>query len=228
MSENTAFPPKLAAALVAVSADVKQLGKSERNKFANYDFVSVDKFYAEIGALMAKHKLHCIPDCVESEVREGNTKYDQQGREKKGAPLLRERWAFLLVHESGEMAGPFHRTVTVPAEGAQAHGSSESYAQKQFLRGVFRVPTGDKDDADYQKAETHAASGRKSSAQAKRDGDHDTIKRMIDDCDSVEGLDARWHAIQEEWLPVLPISWADAIQNQVEGRRAALKAREAA
>lgn len=74
---------------------------------------------------------------------------------KNDKPTLRERWAFTLIHESGECAGPFHRTVTVPAEGAHAHGSSESYAQKQFLRGVFRVPTGDKDDADYQKAEPH-------------------------------------------------------------------------
>ncbi|MCJ8334644.1 MAG: ERF family protein [Epibacterium sp.] len=145
MSETQTFPPKLAAALCKVSGEVKQLGKSERNSFAKYDFVSVDKFYAAIGPIMAAHGVHCIPDCIESEVFSG----------KNGKPTLRERWAFILIHEAGECAGPFHRTVTVPAEGAQAHGSSESYAQKQFLRGVFRVPTGDKDDADYQKAEPH-------------------------------------------------------------------------
>lgn len=156
MTNTPTFPPKLAAALCKVSGDVKQLGKSERNNFANYDFVSVDKFYTAIGSLMAQHGVHCIPDCLESEVLPGHVKRDQQGREKQGAPLLRERWAFTLIHESGECAGPYHRTVTVPAEGAQAHGSSESYAQKQFLRGVFRVPTGDKDDADYQQAQTHA------------------------------------------------------------------------
>jgi hypothetical protein len=155
MTDKPAFPANLAAALCAVSAEVKQLGKSERNKFANYDFVSVDKFYAVVGALMAEAGVHCIPDCIESEVLPGHVKYDKDGTERRGAPLLRERWAFTLIHESGECAGPYHRTVTVPAEGAQAHGSSESYAQKQFLRGVFRVPTGDKDDADYQAPQTH-------------------------------------------------------------------------
>jgi len=147
MTDMPTFPAKLAAALVAVSAAVKQLGKTERNDFAKYDFVSVDKFYAVVGHLMAEHGVHCIPDCVESEVITN---------QKTGKPLLRERWAFTLVHESGAMAGPFHRTVTVPAEGAQAHGSSESYAQKQFLRGVFRVPTGDKDDTDYGDKPEHA------------------------------------------------------------------------
>lgn len=141
-----AFPPKLAAALCKVSGDVKQLGKSERNDFAKYNFVSVDKFYGVIGSLMAEHGVHCIPDCIESEV---------VANAKTGKPLLRERWAFTLLHESGECAGPYHRTVTVPAEGAQAHGSSESYAQKQFLRGVFRVPTGDKDDADFGDRQEH-------------------------------------------------------------------------
>jgi hypothetical protein len=152
-----AMPPKLAAALIGVAREVKQLGKSERNKFANYDFVSVDKFYAVVGGLMAEGGVLCIPDCIESEVLPGHVKYDKDGTERRGAPLLRERWAFTLIHESGETyEHPVHRTVTVPAEGAQAHGSSESYAQKQFLRGVFRVPTGDKDDADYQAPQTHA------------------------------------------------------------------------
>lgn len=176
---ETQFPPKLAAALCKVSAEVKQLGKSERNKFANYDFVSVDKFYAEIGALMAQNGIHCIPDCIDSEVTENP---------KSGKPLLRERWAFTLIHESGEQAGPFHRTVTVPAEGAQAHGSSESYAQKQFLRGNFRVPTGDKDDADYQKAEPHSETHR---APPPKQTPHPLPEDMLDWGDVLSSKDAQ-------------------------------------
>lgn len=160
------FPPKLAAALCAVSGSIKKLGKTEKNTFAKYDFVSVDKFYEAVGPLMADQGLHCIPDCIESDVVEGNVKYDKAGNERRGAPLLRERWAFTLIHEAGEVAGPYHRTVTVPAEGAQAHGSSESYAQKQFLRGLFRIPTGDKDDADYGDKPEHAPRRAKPKAQA--------------------------------------------------------------
>jgi hypothetical protein len=225
------MPPKLAAALVAVAREVKQLGKSERNKFANYDFVSVDKFYSAIGSIMADKGVLCIPDCIDSEVVPGNVKTDNNGNQRQGAPLLRERWAFTLIHESGETyESPVHRTVTVPAEGAQAHGSSESYAQKQFLRGVFRVPTGDKDDADYQKAETHGvapASQRKSAAQAKRDGDAETVKRMLTDASTAEDLDARWQVVQSEWLPILPEKWEDVIHDFYLNARDALKAKGA-
>lgn len=219
MPDNPNFSPKLAGALCAVSRDVKQLGKSERNDFAKYNFVSVDRFYEAIGGLMAGHGVHAIPDCVESEVI---------ANAKTGKPLLRERWAFTLIHESGECAGPYHRTVTVPAEGAQAHGSSESYAQKQFLRGVFRVPTGDKDDADYSDKAEHGVSKRKSAAQAKRDGDNETVKSMIEACKTVEELDERWRVIEDDWLPVLPEKWFDHINDYYMNRRDELQAVEAA
>jgi len=220
MTDTPTFPAKLAAALVNVSSEVKQLGKSEKNAFAKYDFVSVDKFYAVVGSLMATHGVHCIPDCVESSVVENM---------KTGKPLLRERWAFTLIHETGEMAGPFHRTVTVPAEGAQAHGSSESYAQKQFLRGVFRVPTGEKDDADYGDKPEHApASGpqRKSSAQAKRDGDDTAIKGRLAGALSVEEIDAVWVDIQATTMPRLPIAWEQGMQDFYENEREVLKGQE--
>ena len=231
MTEHVTFPPALAAAMVAVSRRVRQLGKSEKNTFAKYDFVSVDKFYAAIGSLMAEEGVLCLPDCIESEVVPGNVKTDNNGNQRQGAPLLRERWAFTLIHESGEMyKHPVHRTVTVPAEGAQAHGSSESYAQKQFLRGVFRVPTGDKDDADYQKAEAHGVSPgsqRKSAAQAKRDGDSDTVRNMLESASTTEELDSRWQVVQDDWLPILPEKWADPIQDMYENARDALKAKGA-
>lgn len=208
------FPPKLAAALCKVSASVRQLGKSERNQFAKYDFVSVDKFYAVVGSLMAEQGVHCIPDCADSEVI---------ANAKTGKPLLRERWAFTLLHESGEVAGPYHRTVTVPAEGAQAHGSSESYAQKQFLRGVFRVPTGDKDDADYGDKPEHPASARKSAAQAKRDGDDTRIKGLLQSAETVEECDAIWKEIQEADIPNLPEKWEDPMTDLYLKRHDELK-----
>jgi hypothetical protein len=37
----------------------------------------------------------------------------------------------------------------VPARGAQAFGSAQSYALKQFMRSLFQIPTGDKEDADF-------------------------------------------------------------------------------
>ena len=37
----------------------------------------------------------------------------------------------------------------VPARGAQAFGAAQSYALKQFMRSLFQIPTGDREDADF-------------------------------------------------------------------------------
>ena len=49
----------------------------------------------------------------------------------------------------------------VPASGAQAFGSSQSYAIKQFMRGLFQIPTGDDDDLDSQEKKTLPANTAK-------------------------------------------------------------------
>lgn len=147
--ENTPYPKAIAAALVKVREAVKKLPKTEENKFARYDFVSVDAFYEAVGPLLCEAKLTVLSDCIDSTLIETGMKGD------KRIFQLREQWAFYFVHEVGEVAGPYHRYVTVPAEGAQAHGSSESFSTKHFLRGVFKIPTGDKDDPDFQQPKPH-------------------------------------------------------------------------
>lgn len=148
------FAPEVAAALIKVREQVKKLPKNSENKFAGYDFVSVDAFYDAIGPLLCDAGLTLIADCVSGDLLHVGEKQGRDGI--KQLFQLKERWAFWFVHSSGAMAGPYHRNVTVPAEGAQAHGSSESYATKQFLRGTFKIPTGDADDPDAQQAQTHA------------------------------------------------------------------------
>jgi hypothetical protein len=43
------------------------------------------------------------------------------------------------------------RTVFQSITGPQTTGSCQSYCLKQFLRSLFLIPTGDRDDADYHK-----------------------------------------------------------------------------
>jgi DNA recombination protein Rad52 len=58
--------------------------------------------------------------------------------------------------------------------------------------------------------------GRKSSAQAKRDGDDATIKADIAKCDH-EGL-KDWHANFESYTAHVPLSWLDSIRDMLEHR----------
>jgi hypothetical protein len=153
-TNTPAFPPAVAAAVVKVMASVKKLGKSDRNKFSGYDFVSVDSFLQALNPLCADAGLVILCDELEAEVMPGGEKPDGRGGTKRLGNQLRVKWAFTLIHESGEMSSPFRRSVSVPAEGAQAYGSAQSYALKQFMRGTFMVPTGDKDDADFHQAQS--------------------------------------------------------------------------
>ncbi len=62
---------------------------------------------------------------------------------------------------------------------------------------------------------------RKSSAQAKRDGDHERIKGMIHDCQDLEQL-GFWLAKWDEHTAQLPLSWLDAIHDVYLQHRADL------
>lgn len=146
MSEQTKISPEIAKAIVAVMQQVRQLGKEDRNKFQNYDFVSIDKFLAYTGPLCAAAGLFILQEeeTFEVEVKQST---DDKGQVKTAA-WLTVKYAFTFCHSSGDTYGPLHRSVMVPANGAQAFGSAQSYALKQFLRAQFQIPTGDEDDPD--------------------------------------------------------------------------------
>lgn len=134
--------PEIAKAVVKVCASVRRLGKDDRNQHGGYNFVSVDKFYEAVGPLMADAGIFTIAHVARSEISESQN--------KKGEPVshLNLEFDMYLVHESGDMYGPVRREVTVQASGPQAYASAESFVTKYFVRNVFKIPTGDKDDAD--------------------------------------------------------------------------------
>ena len=72
------------------------------------------------------------------------------------------------------------------------------------------------------------APARKSAAQAKRDGDNDTVRDILQSADTAEELDARWQQVENEWLPTLPSSWEDSIRDVYENHRDTLKEKETA
>jgi hypothetical protein len=143
--ENHAFPPEIAAAVVAVMGSLGTLGKDNKNTFDKYDYASIDDFIKFVRGHCAEAGLFIIPN----EAREPEL---QEVSKKDGKPMVvwNARFAFLLVHTSGASYGPIYKTVMVQANGAQAAGSAQSYAIKQLMRGLFQIPTGDKDDPDKQ------------------------------------------------------------------------------
>ena len=140
------MPAEIAKAVIAVMASVKKLGKEGNNTFQRYKFTSVDQFYEALGPLMASHGLMdiALERSVSVEVREVA---DDRGTIKKSAWLMAV-FDFWLFHESGAFYGPINRTQQVQATGAQSYAAAQSFAEKYFLRNLFKIPTGDVDEVD--------------------------------------------------------------------------------
>ena len=127
----------------------------------------------------------------------------------------------LLAHSSGEwMRG----TLTIPLAkvDAQAYGSATTYARRYALAAFVGVAPEDDDGnaatAAAPKAHQPAvASGRKTPAQAKRDGDHERILNEINAL-TKEGL-ADWLANFDDYTADQPISWLDPYRDKLELRR---------
>lgn len=149
---NGIFP-----AIASAVSEVKVLGKSDRNKFDGYDFVSIDKFLALVNPICGRNGLFPIVSQREVEF------YDNINSKGGKSVWARFFYDITLYHSSGETLGPTNIMVSVPMNGAQASGSAQSYALKQFFRAVLMIPTGDKDDADLIPTETHHSQEEESS-----------------------------------------------------------------
>lgn len=148
------FPPEIAKAIIGVMSEIEKLAKEEKNTHGGYKFASIDAFLELVNPLCAKHKIFFWINEREVETIPPQDSVDKYGKPKKTPPALNIKYDIYIVHETGIQCGPAQREVTVLANGAQAYGSAQSYVLKQFQRGLFQIPTGDRDDPDFAPAET--------------------------------------------------------------------------
>jgi hypothetical protein len=135
---SVGVPPEIAAAIIKIEGQIKQLGSDERNPHGGYGYVSVDKFYAIVGPLMAEAGLALLINETSSEIRAGDS----------GKGWLFVQYELQFMHVSGVMSPVLRRSCALPISGPQAYGAAQSYIEKQFLRQVFKIPTGDRDADD--------------------------------------------------------------------------------
>lgn len=134
---------KICHAIAAVMAGLPKLDKAARNQHGGYNFASVDDFFEAVQPQMAKAGLVVTSDEQDFEViGEGKDAW------------LKMRFAF-VAHAGGAEYGPLMRTAMVRASmGSQALGAAQSYAEKQFLRSLFKMATGEGAGID---ADSHPA-----------------------------------------------------------------------
>jgi hypothetical protein len=102
---------------------------------------AIDKFLDACRPICVAHGLHPNIDGVASDTfLAGNNK-------------LWGKFSYRITmhHESGESTEPSGMDVMLPLTGAQTSGSAQSYALKQYLRGLLMISTGEADDPDFHK-----------------------------------------------------------------------------
>lgn len=183
---NHAFPPAIAKAVVQVMQALGTLGKEHErsDSGARYEYASIDDFILHVRGHCAEAGLAIIPD----EARDAET---QEVTTKSGKSMVmwNARFAFYLIHESGESYGPIYKGVAVMHSGAQSAGSAQSYALKQFMRGLFLIPTGDADDPDKSGIEI-ASKGEQQTDLQKTAGQ---IRKKLREASDLADLGLKWN-----------------------------------
>lgn len=183
----------IVAAICAAMGQVQKVAKEGRNKHDGYNFASIDDFLALVNPICAANGLVVH---MQEAAREDFTRAGRSGE----SAWMRQSFDLTLMHTSGQSLPPVTRTVEVLRNGAQAYGSAQSYALKQFWRCILLIPTGDKDDADYQP--TDAGAVRRDDARRGPSDDDIAYTKAVTDslatiacADSLDDLAGAWKAI---------------------------------
>lgn len=231
--DTQSMPPEIAKAVVKVMGEVKKLGKDTRNAHGGYNYVSVDQFFDQVGKLMSDAGIWLDVNEVESSIEVRETT-DQYGKTKKSA-WLAVVFDIYVVHESGAVHGPRRRHQQVQATGPQSYGSCSAYAEKYYMRNLFKIPTGEQ-DADQDAQEGLPARARKiappppprndttlEASQAARDAMLDELTAILTDDEL-----AAWFARAKPAIEKLLEADKQVIRDAYSDTKQALKGKAAA
>lgn len=170
-------------AIVAVMASLGTLYKANENRFDKYSYASIDDFIAFVRGHCFEAGIYIAQDELDAKL------VDVAKKDGKPMAMWWATFAFTVHHVGGTSLGPIRRSVMVQANGAQAAGSAQSYALKQFMRGQFLIPTGDGDDPDRSSVEISAERGANETDLQRKAGG---IRKQFIKAQTVEDLKLAW------------------------------------
>lgn len=212
--------PDVHAGIIAVMASLGTLSKENENKFDKYDYASIDDFIHFV-------RSHCFLAGIYIEQDEEEAKLvDVAKKDGKAMAMWWARFAFTVRHVGGTSIGPIRRSVMVQANGAQAAGSAQSYALKQFMRSQFLIPTGDKDDPDKERTEISANGGANETDLQKKAG---RIRKELMKSETLEELALAWsdNSVDLDMIKRVSETAHEFLLKEYHSREQALKARAA-
>lgn len=218
-----AIPASIVKAICSIKTSLSAVSKTGRNQHGGYNFASTDDIYAaltrkmgEVGLVMLSLEDQC--EVVRLENKDGKT--------VQWAHLT---FAFILATEDATWTDrDAKRTLYIQVTGPQTFQAAQSYAEKAYLRSLFKIPTGDMDLDAMPEAETEedqaALSGngkkRKSSAEGKRDGSvklFNSIRADIQAAVNREHLSHLRETYADEWSQ-MPPRWAETLDDDYQAK----------
>lgn len=226
------IPKSIVKAICDIKKSLDAVSKTGRNAHGGYNFSSTDDIYAALARKMGQVGLIMMPLEEKCEI----VRIEKQDKDGKPVTVqwLHVEYSFVLATDEDTWADDrSKRTLFIQITGPQTFQAATSYAEKAYLRSLFKIPSGDMDLDSMPEAETmegqHALNGngakRKSSAAAKRDGTDklfNEIKTKIEQATDIELLEQIPDLYADE-IATLPRQWNELIQHTYEDRVAELR-----
>jgi hypothetical protein len=126
----------------AVMAEMKAIGKDQKNQVQNYKFRGIDDIYNELHDVMAKHQVFSTSEIMKSSVVERTTK----------AGSLQLHTTLHVKYKFFTIDGSCIDTETIGESmdtGDKSHNKAMSAAHKYALIQLFCIATDDKEDTEF-------------------------------------------------------------------------------
>lgn len=173
------MPPSIVQAVAKIQRAVQSVKRDGRNAHGGYEYASTDAIYAAISAKMGDAGLTILTLEDDPEIK---TVDGPKGPQR----WCRFKFRFILATEDGTWTdASCARTLYMQVLGPQTHMAAQSYAEKTFLRSLFKLPTGDL-DLDQLPTGEETPVKRKSSSQAKKDG---LWEAFLGELENIESFD---------------------------------------
>lgn len=219
----TPIPASIVQAICQIMTTVDAVKKSQRNQHGSYQYASTDDIYAattrkmgEVGLLVMSLEEKCEIKRIE---RDGKTSQWAHMEFSFVLATTRDTWTDARAK----------RTLYIQVTGAQTFQAAQSYAEKAYLRSLFKLPTGDMDldgmpQGDTEEDQIDMARPRKakSSSSAKKDGTDvvfNELRGAISGADGPADLAnikkqtwATWQSMPERWRQILDEEFEDKMR----------------
>lgn len=193
VAQTASIPASIVMAICQVQTTLEAVKKSNRNHHGGYNYASTDDIYAALTRKMGEVGLVCLT--MEEKETEIVRVENKEGKTMQWGKFL---FSFVLATKDATWTDARNRrSLFIQVTGPQTFQAANSYAEKSYLKSLFKIPTGDMDldsmpQADNEEDQAALNSigkvKRKSSSGAKKDGETvGHFNRLLAEIGAAEG-----------------------------------------